>query len=205
MTKSFEPETHPVGIVRELRERYGGDLMLQFSRYRDVPGSPNDLRVSLVVQCQHVTTSWLRRELTRLDPSEELALESRVRIAGTLKHIPMLDFKGTRRYQRRTLARVLPPGYANGMRVFFSGRSFHAYWPRLVTEREWIQFMGAALLCNTSRANIIDERWVGHRLIGGYAALRWSCNSTKHQRYPVRVPAKTLDLSFKEKRACCLR
>ena len=111
----------------------------------------------------------------------------------------MLDFHGMKKGQLLAIMEVLPDDYAEGMQVYFSGRSFHAYFPHLLTPRQWVKFMGSALLCNTPSSDVIDQRWVGHRLIGGYAALRWSNNTPQHAHYPTRINVETLDLPFLEK------
>jgi hypothetical protein len=46
--------------------------------------------------------------------------------------------------------------------------------------------MGRLLLLNLpEKPCLVDTRWVGHRLIGGYAALRWSAKM--HPRKPALV------------------
>ena len=53
---------------------------------------------------------------------------------------------------------------------------------------EWIKFMGSLLLLNIpGKIKIVDSRWVGHRLLGGYASLRWSNNTRQYKRFPVLI------------------
>jgi hypothetical protein len=113
----------------------------------------------------------------------------------------MLDFRGMQRSQWSAVMQVLPSEFGDGAHIFFSGRSFHAYWIRLLTHREWIKFMGASLLCNRLRVTVVDTRWVGHRLLGGYGALRWSRNTSQHAHYPTLVVSEVLDLSYADKLA----
>jgi hypothetical protein len=195
----FDSRRHPVQVVRDLRERYGRDLLLNFSRYTHVPNSRDDTRESFAVDIDEVTPRWLQFALASLQSTQELALESRVRHKGCDRHIPMLDFQGMTSGQLRAVADALPREYAKGIQVYFSGRSFHAYFPHLLTPRQWIRFMGSALLCNKSAVSVIDQRWIGHRLVGGYAALRWSCASSRHEQLPVRVPVRTLNTGYAEK------
>ena len=190
---------HPIQFVKHLKRRYGDDLVLRFSRYTHIPKVRTDRRQSFQICAQDVTARWLRHALTRLTPSEELALESRVKHRGRNRHIGMLDFRGMTRGQLTAVMDVLPPTYAEGIQVYFSGRSFHAYFPYLLTTRQWMKFMGSALLCNERGSEVVDQRWVGHRLIGGYATLRWSCSSARHQELPIRVPIRALDLPFSGK------
>lgn len=48
--------------------------------------------------------------------------------------------------------------------------------------------MGHLLLINPRNgAEVVDTRWVGHRLIGGFGSLRWSNNSGQYLGLPTRV------------------
>lgn len=51
-----------------------------------------------------------------------------------------------------------------------SGRSYHYYGLEPISEREWSEFLGH---CSLFRG-YTDNRFVGHRLIDGYASLRIS-------------------------------
>lgn len=53
---------------------------------------------------------------------------------------------------------------------------------------KWNRFLGRLLLMNEPGSPaLVDARWIGHRLIGGYAALRWSANSAQHDSVPKRI------------------
>ncbi|MGC1520222.1 MAG: hypothetical protein WA803_01670, partial [Steroidobacteraceae bacterium] len=68
---------------------------------------------------------------------------------------------------------------------FDSGRSFHAYGLQLISPGEWREFMAKLLLLNLPEGeHLIDARWVGHRLVAGYGALRWSANSDFYLQVP---------------------
>jgi len=185
---------HPVQFLRELRHRYGDGLELSFSRYRYKRRVREEVRRTFRVSVREVDLAWLQRQVACLAPGEELAFESRVRIGRSLRHVPMLDFCGMKPGHLAAVIEVLPKYKLNKPFVYFSGRSFHAYFPVLMTSRQWVKFMGSALLCNTpSHPRVVDQRWVGHRLIGGYAALRWSWNTDTYKAMPRRVPATALD------------
>jgi hypothetical protein len=186
-------ERHPIAIVRALRARYGSELVLSFSRYRYRRRVRADDRESFRAPVATVDAAWLARELAALAPDQELALESRVRLGGALHHIPMLDFIGMAHGQLKSVMEVLPQYPVRQAQIYNSGRSFHAYFPLLITAREWVRFMASALLCNTpSRPRVVDQRWIGHRLLGGYGALRWSCNTRHYRKLPERVPVASL-------------
>ncbi len=101
-----------------------------------------------------------------------------------IKHVPMIDF-------------AVKPGMAAevitwtdhhlgiDLQLFDSGRSFHGYGIRPISETQWVRLMGLLLLGNApNREPVVDARWIGHRLLAGYSSLRWSNNSTHYTRWP---------------------
>ena len=193
--------SHPISFVNHLRDKFGSNLVLGFSCYKYLPRSRVDERKRFKISIDEVTHNWLRHQLLTLQPLQELALESQVTLHGVVRHIPMLDFRGMTKGQLSAISEALPRQYQGDIDVFFSGRSYHAYFVQLLTRSQWIKFMGSALLCNTpSDPSVVDQRWVGHRLIGGYAALRWSCNTSHYKNYPQKIDAGELDNSYLEKR-----
>lgn len=199
MAIDIDLSRHPIRAIYALRKKYGSDLELNFGIYTYHRRARKEERHSFKIRIGDITSAWLRRELGRLSPDQELSIESRVRLDGVRMHIPMLDFKGMTRGQLLAVMGVFDDEYQRSIRVYFSGRSFHAYFLQLLTSREWVKFMGSALLCNTPGKEVVDQRWVGHRLIGGYAALRWSNNTGRYSYPPIRVATQTLDLSAVEK------
>lgn len=186
---------HPIDVVGALRENYGGSLVLQFSRYAYKPQTIFDERETFDVLISEVTLDWLQNEITSLQSGWELALNSRVvdQRRRTL-HIPMIDFVG-----RHVLCAysafegVLGSYLAKRMMFFDSGRSFHAYSPVLIAPGDWVDFMGRLLLLNPPGDQpVTDARWIGHRLMGGFSALRWSNNSGAYVGLPVAVPRESV-------------
>ena len=101
-------------------------------------------------------------------------------------HLPMIDFATSDSAMALAVTRSLlhelhlPEPY-----LFSSGRSFHGYCPVLLSADSWRIFMGALLLLNPdSGREVVDHRWVGHRLMAGYGALRWSWNTDQYVSYP---------------------
>ena len=79
------------------------------------------------------------------------------------------------------------------MAFFATGRSFHAYSLELLTPQAWNEFMGRLLLINPKRGSqIVDTRWVGHRIIGKYASLRWTNNSGSYLSLPKKIDSPFL-------------
>lgn len=195
-------ESHPLGFVDSLRERYGNELLLSFSRYRYSPKTRKDDRFRFKVPIELVGPIWFASELANLDSLQELALESVVEVNGRVRHIPMLDFRGMTKGQLSAILEIFPSNYTDDLQVYQSGRSYHAYFSQLLTRSQWIKFMGSSLLCNSpTDDSVVDQRWVGHRLIAGYSALRWSCNTPHYKAYPTKVDAIELDRAYFEKRA----
>lgn len=80
---------------------------------------------------------------------------------------------------------VLPKLLISKMIWYESGRSFHGYGTTLISNEEWIQLMGRLLLVNQPQQHpIVDSRWIGHRLIAGYSALRWTKNTDDYIQVP---------------------
>lgn len=202
MDRNDNFSSHPLSFVRELRAKFGSDVVLGFSRYTYIPRNRRDVRERFSLPIDLVTEQWLHHQLLTLGPEQELALESRAKVGRTIRQVPMLDFRGMTKGQLTAIMEVFPLEYSKGLHVYFSGRSYHAYFVHLLTSREWVKFMGSALLCNTPHdPSVVDQRWVGHRLIGGYSALRWSCNTSHYKSLPQRIDSDELNRTFSEKRS----
>ncbi|EOD4079949.1 hypothetical protein ACOHX9_000714 [Yersinia enterocolitica] len=178
---------HPVAWVAQILApwiNYRAEV--QMSKYHYVPQSFNDSRYEFWVPVPQLNENTLLNMLMSLEPECELAMHSKVVIDNNSFHIPMIDFgsKGSSPAASETLKELCR--YWNmGFNIYESGRSFHAYGNRLLTHAEWLQFMGSLLLLNRpSGYKLIDERWVGHRIMGGYSALRWSKNTSHYKRFP---------------------
>jgi hypothetical protein len=109
-------------------------------------------------------------------------------------HLPMMDFacdpkSATLRditVQPIIVAAFLESGFSlEELEFYESGHSFHAYGLNPVPYYEWTRFMGTMLLLNLPNwTRAVDDRWVGHRLLKGYGALRWTCNNPKYKQVP---------------------
>jgi hypothetical protein len=191
---------HPIRFIAELRTRYGSNLKLHFSRYSYTRRSRYDLRDSFAIEITKISEAWLANELKCLKPGEELAFESRIRMGGALVHVPMLDFAGMSEGQLAAVMEILPNVDFKSIWVYFSGRSFHAYFTVLISPRQWVKFMGSALLANVPGHQVVDQRWIGHRLLAGYGALRWSWNTVAYKGMPRRIRNSLLNMPSARKR-----
>lgn len=95
---------------------------------------------------------------------------------GSERFLPMLDFQcQPDAYFLAALQFGLKKIAPGGGALVDSGRSFHFYGFRDMTKSQWREFMYRALLL----APLTDARYVAHRLIDGYAALRITSSPLK--------------------------
>lgn len=97
---------------------------------------------------------------------------------GERLHIPMLDFNLQRSLSNDLLVTsVLNNLHIDGGFILDSGRSYHFIGTKLLTWEKYSQMLYRALLL----APIVDDAWIAHQLMNGFAALRIS---RKYNRYP---------------------
>ena len=162
-----------------------------FSVYRYVPRDLSDQRRLVTVPVERLAERY--EELSRtLGDGEEIAFHSSVNgAAGETLHIPMIDFHGASIDEHvPELEALLSEWGIPRMALFSSGRSFHGYGLALFDAKEWVRFMGRLLLLNPppeDRSPWVDARWIGHRLMSGSGALRWSWSSSDYHAEPALV------------------
>lgn len=182
-------ECHPFHFLQQLFQK--NEATFVFSKYTYTPDSLFDEREFLIFSGEELSEERINQEIRSLRPDQELALHSKVRINGKNLHIPMIDFSIEETVNSEVfdrMSRYLPKALMLNMAVYASGRSFHAYSTTLLGPKEWFEFMGRLLLINPrNQADIVDSRWVGHRLIGGFGSLRWSNNSGQYLGLPSRI------------------
>lgn len=196
MSNTLTIQEHPGLVVEEIAARHGHDLVFTYSRYEIAPPGLQAIAprsAVLRVSGTEVTPDWIADRLSELGPNEEMAWHSWVERAGFGFHIPMIDFVGRPARSvlceaSRTLAAEM--GIEAHLIVFDTERSFHGYFPDLIPERAWPKYLGELLLLNEdNRTPIIDARWVGHGLMRGFTALRWSKNTNRYLAMPRLVPS----------------
>jgi hypothetical protein len=127
----------------------------------------------------------------KLSEHEDIAVHSRVSttIAGHKRwlHVPMIDLRNDLKDSDvDELIKAARDFGAKEVAIYFSGRSFHVYAYTLLPMRRWTAFMGRCLLLNRAdEPELVDARWVGHRLLAGYGALRWTRQSKWYHSEPV--------------------
>lgn len=186
---------HPFSLVNELLYNFihsnllSQNTTLTFSKYIYIPQSFIDKRSYLSIPIAQLNESFLFRLISDLQEGEEIAFHSIINDFGCKLHIPLIDFGNVDRgIIDPAPIRELSHNWNMGFYIYNSGRSFHAYGNKLIDNQEWIKFMGSLLLLNKpSGFKLIDERWIGHRIMAGYSALRWSNNSSFYKKIPTYV------------------
>jgi hypothetical protein len=117
---------------------------------------------------------------------QELAIHSDVALrSGERRHLVMVDMSTSAKAHLDKLRSFLGEHFFHQIAWYSSGRSFHGYGEDLLSEVEWVRFMGLLLLANKpSMEPTVDPRWIGHRLLAGYSALRWTKNTSHYLVQP---------------------
>lgn len=187
---------HPASIyiehLRDYCQSFSSDLtLLSMKTYTYIPSSLSDPHKEFRVVLSEVNTDWLDNKIKCMRPSEELAINSKVYFDHDVsRYIPMVDL-GISKFTSDIFGVIndFMSQWNMDFFVFDSGRSMHLYGKELLDSHDvWVKFMGSLLLLNQRGGrNIIDTRWVGHRLLGGQSSLRWSNNTMQYKRYPVYI------------------
>jgi len=95
---------------------------------------------------------------------------------GRTAHLPLMDFRVTPGPDSLAAIKhgLRALGESRGV-ILTSGRSYHYYGWRLLSESGWRSFMASSILL----APLTDTRYIGHRLFAGTAALRLTSADSK--------------------------
>lgn len=160
------------------------------SRYIYIPNTINDRRVALSVPREKMLDEdFISHILGDLQPEENVAIHSSIVMNnGSMMHIPMIDMHTGSKAHLEKVNSILPNFLTNEIKWYSSGRSFHGYGQTLIDQEEWVELMGRLLLCNQKHMTpTVDPRWIGHRLIAGYASLRWTRNGEHYLAIPSQL------------------
>lgn len=177
---------HPSLIIQEIVDRYGAELEFEFSHYIYMPRTIEDKRTMFTISANELTAKKIEELCNSTPEGMELALNSRVVMRDkTVMHIPMIDLATKATGIIGRVLDVLPSNLTDAMIWFESGRSYHGYGTVLISKEDWIKLMGRFLLVNQPQVPpVVDPRWIGHRLISGYASLRWTKNTGHYLQQP---------------------
>ena len=154
---------HPTYNVKEsMRGRRGRPLMPRLL-YHDFTNGQYKLRRG------EITVEKIREITGSLGEDCVLGVMSKVRAGRSRLHIPMMDFDYRKCEARWDIIESFFRQIDQEGIIIHSGRAYHFYGFRLLNEKEWLDFLGKCLL-----SELVDERYVGHRLIDGCGILRIS-------------------------------
>jgi|ERR1035437_44037 hypothetical protein len=154
-----------VDVVGYLLDKY----KVKEFRYRAYIRKTNDAFDEEVVANDLNDLEKIYEKYKAKDPRYLISFQSKVLIPDGYRHFPMLDFsnstvKGLNLGQVKNLLRQL--GETNGF-ILDSGRCFHYYGNRLMTEDDWVSFMK---IC--AQYPEIGETYISNQLRRGMASLR---------------------------------
>lgn len=187
-------KSHPYWHVRSIVERRDDIATLSMSYYSYRPQTVADQRLIWQISADEFLDSTQVATIIDETPiDQELAIHSNVVTKnGALQHLVMVDMSTSAKAHLDKLRVYLGDNFFQQIAWFNSGRSFHGYGEELLSEQDWVQFMGLLLLANQPRIEpTVDPRWIGHRLLAGYAALRWTKKTSFYLTPPSKVESKT--------------
>lgn len=134
-------------------------------------------RIFKTIPRAEVSEENLRQIARSWDENKLVGACSAVKLAdGQSAHIPMMDFSCAPSNQNLGLLVRLITDLRQGRGyILMSGRSYHYYGFRLLSEAEWKIFLGKCLLMS----GFADDRYVGHQLVDGHCVLRVSSGRSK--------------------------
>lgn len=171
---------HPLDLVVDRIARRKG-VVFEFSKYIYKPQVLDDSRQVFSVNGEQLKNDRLKSHIDLLSAKEEIAIHSKLLINGRIQHIPMIDLACDLDVLAESYSILNALVFSKIKGNFFlykSGNSAHVYGDRLIGISEWFRLQGLLLLCNLpGRPKIVDDRWIGHRIIARYSSLRLTCNS----------------------------
>jgi len=116
-----------------------------------------------------VTAENINRIINSLKEDVVLGVLSRVRTGRNRAHIPMMDFDERKCEGRWDIIESFFRGIGQEGVILHSGRAYHFYGVHLLQEKDWLNFLGKCIL-----SDLVDDRYIGHRLLDGCGTLRIS-------------------------------
>ena len=162
------------------------DPSSQISNYKTSLHQVDPVRIRMV--SREDVLSDLETEIGKTKKSYEnehavVSVASRVNLVyGGIRHIPMMNFHPEIGHdQLRAVINFLREiGEKEGV-ILESGRYFHYYGNRLISEREWIKFSATFL----KPVVLVSPRYIGQVFHNNYSTLRL----TKDDTYKPRIPS----------------
>jgi hypothetical protein len=188
------PRSHPYWHVRAVVERSRETVVaVPASYYSYRAQTVEDKRITFDIPVDHfLDPDRAASYLSHTPANHEMAIHSDLRLANRRRvHLIMIDMATGSRAHVEKVRSFLGEQSFSTIVWYRSGRSFHGYGETLLIQEEWIRFMGLLLLANQPRLDpTVDPRWIGHRLLAGYAALRWTKNTDQYLSLPTLVETR---------------
>jgi hypothetical protein len=184
------PRAHPYWHVRAVIEQREDVVAVPASYYAYTPRTVADARTTFLIPVEDfLTPHRMHHYISETPAGQEMAIHSNVRMSDNQTlHLVMVDMSTGARAHLEKLRAFIGDNYADKIAWYRSGRSFHGYGDTLLTGELWVRFMGLLLLANQpSLEPTVDPRWIGHRLLAGYAALRWTKNTEHYLSAPSSI------------------
>lgn len=182
--------SHPYWHVRSIVENRPDIVSLCFSYYSYRPRTVEDNRTVLNVSRKtFLEVDEIAALMANAPLDHELAIHSNVQLDnGEIRHIVMVDMATSSKAHLAKLRNFLGDNFFQRIAWYSSGRSFHGYGEDLLSNADWVGFMGLLLLVNQPRLEpTVDPRWIGHRLLAGFSALRWTKNTAHYLLPPTLI------------------
>ena len=176
-------------------ERRGDVVAVPVSYYAYRPQTVADVRTEFVIPIgDFLNPARMLQYMAETPEGHEMAVHSNLVLADQAHmHLVMVDMSTAAKAHLEKLRMFLGDNFFQEIAWFGSGRSFHGYGASLLSSEDWVKFMGLLLLANQPRFEpTVDPRWIGHRLMAGYASLRWTKNTSYYRGLPIRIEKPTL-------------
>lgn len=131
-------------------------------------------------EIQEIEVEKFILSLNNIDTDDYLTFCSRVKVGENYKHFPLLDFHIPVNINNQKICIALIKQLGLTGYLLDSGKSYHFYGDRLISEEELTFILSKTLLF----APIIDRAWISHQLIQRFCCLRIS---KKYDRLPIEL------------------
>lgn len=177
---------HPENLIKWVAKNNNKIKTFKFSFYKYQKNTIEDNRVFIELSRDDLLNNRLLELKRSIPKNHEIAFHSTLEMKdGSICHLPLFDMATSSRATLEVLKKFIPTEIFNNSFWFDSGRSFHGYSIYPISHNDWVKLMGLLLLVNQKDMKpIVDPRWIGHRLIAGYSALRWTRNTEDYLKLP---------------------
>lgn len=193
-------QKHTIDVIKEILE-IQSPASIELSSWLAIDGTWDNPRERhhLSVTTPDETVEKIRqiyRAVQSKNPPWDLGICSNITMRGGEKmHTPQIDFRakaeenGRIACREKILSVISHNGKAFPGYLICSGQSYHYIGLRLLTLKEWLDFLGLCLLCedggDKNRFSPVDRLWVGHRLRQQQGVLRIFASQTRPEPFVV--------------------